>query len=104
MSGPTDRTAAERMYRDVRAALQGRREHIAEQIRTYPAPIPACDLQFNTLLEERDRLAEELEQLDVLCGQGAAEGASLSAVEAFVRASAFIDEEAARRLRAGLDA
>ena len=33
---------------------------VRDEIRNYPAPIPACDAQFNYLLEERESLSSEL--------------------------------------------
>ena len=48
----------------VRHRLQALMREVAEQIRTYPAPIPACDAQFNRLLELRRLLPEELARLD----------------------------------------
>ncbi len=37
---------------------------MAEEIRRYPPPIPACDAQFNRLLELRRSLPRELARLD----------------------------------------
>ena len=99
-----ERQAAERAWAAIRAELEARKEHIVEAIRAYPAPIPACDLQFNTLLAERDQVAAELERLDAVRGESAARGATRAAVEAFLLASGCIDAEAGRRLRAGLEA
>lgn len=47
----------------VRELLENERHRVNEEIKNYPTPIPACDAQFNYLLEERTRIAEELEQL-----------------------------------------
>ena len=68
-------------WSDVRHRLQALMREVAEEIRAYPAPIPACDAQFNRLLELRRLLPEELARLDA-----AARDPSAS-VEAFVRAS-----------------
>jgi hypothetical protein len=54
---------------------------VAEEIRTYPAPIPACDAQFNRLLELRRLLPEELARLEAAARDPAV------GVEAFLRAS-----------------
>jgi hypothetical protein len=43
--------------------LQRQKERIYEEIHDYPRPIAACDLQFNYLLEERARVAEELARM-----------------------------------------
>ena len=46
-----------------RRRLEQERARINREIRDYPAPIPACDEQFNHLLEERTRVAVELGRL-----------------------------------------
>ena len=38
---------------------------VAEEILRYPAPIPACDTQFNHLLELRRLLPAELDRLEL---------------------------------------
>jgi hypothetical protein len=67
------------------AALRRRLERVlrevGEEIRAYPAPIPACDAQFNRLLELRRLLPEELARLE------AAAASPAGSVAAFVRAS-----------------
>jgi hypothetical protein len=62
-------------------ALRGLAKDVGEEIRSYPAPIPACDAQFNHLLELRRLLPEELERLD------AAALSPLGRAEEFVRTS-----------------
>lgn len=54
---------------------------VAKEILRYPAPIPACDTQFNHLLELRQLLPMELARLDI-----ALETQSVSVAE-FVRSS-----------------
>ena len=43
---------------------------VAEEILRYPAPIPACDDQFNHLLELRRLLPAELTRLDAALENG----------------------------------
>lgn len=43
-----------------RDALEQERLRLQAEITAYPMPIPACDAQFNRLLEERSRVCEEL--------------------------------------------
>lgn len=74
MSTDTDWTA-------VRCRLQTLAQEVAEEIRTYPAPIPACDAQFNHLLDLRRALPRELERLEAAMREP---GAS---IEAFIAAS-----------------
>ena len=40
--------------------LESEKSRVQEEIRNYPAPIPACDAQFNFLLEERENLSAEV--------------------------------------------
>ncbi len=48
------------------------REAVAAEIRTDPAPIPACDAQYNHLLERRTALAAALASLDTTRETGTA--------------------------------
>jgi hypothetical protein len=73
--------ATERDWSGVRSHLLALMRDVAEEIRTYPAPIPACDAQFNRLLELRRMLPEELARLEAAARDPAA------TVEAFVHAS-----------------
>lgn len=43
--------------------LEAEKAHIISEIRHYPPPIPACDAQFNYLLEKRDRISVEIRRL-----------------------------------------
>jgi len=40
--------------------LEEELHRVREEIRSYPAPIPACDAQFNYLLEAREALSSAL--------------------------------------------
>lgn len=78
---------AERLsYAQLQTDLQSRREAIIEQIRAYPPPIPACDAQFNYLLEQRDLLAVELNRLIAL-----GDAASPQALHEFAATSPVIE-------------
>lgn len=43
--------------------LTRERDRIYEKLRTYPTPITACDDQFNYLLDERERISQELARI-----------------------------------------
>src|SRR5258705_10852048 len=45
---------------EIVAHLRGVRSRLAEEIRSYPTPIPRCDAQFNHLYEQLGRLARDL--------------------------------------------
>ena len=57
---PTQTTKIERQQ------LVAKRRHVTQQIAAYPMPIPACDEQFNWLLEQRDEIGRRLQQLKEL--------------------------------------
>ncbi len=48
----------------LRSRLERMREAVAAEIRAYPLPIPACDAQYDHLLEQREALSEALARLD----------------------------------------
>jgi hypothetical protein len=54
---------------------------VAEEISAYPAPITACDAQFNRLLELRRILPQERRRLEIAAADPAA------TIESFLRAS-----------------
>lgn len=46
------------VWQEVEALLLGEKQRVAEEIASYPPPIPACDVQFNDLLVQRAELGE----------------------------------------------
>jgi hypothetical protein len=55
--------AIERAWDAMRAELDALREAISRELCTIPPPVPACDANFNRLLEDRARVADELQTL-----------------------------------------
>ncbi len=55
----------------LRTRLVHLQEAVAAEIRAYPAPIPACDVQYDHLLERRAALAEARARLDAARESGA---------------------------------
>lgn len=47
--------------------LEARRRLLCEEIHDYARPVPACDVDFNTLLAERAELSVALSHLRPLC-------------------------------------
>ena len=68
-------------WQSLRQRLEVLKQTVAEEIGRYPPPIPACDAQFNRLLELRRLLPQELARLDL-----AATDHSIT-IEDFIRAS-----------------
>jgi glutathione S-transferase len=51
-------------WRELRSALEAERDRVRQEILEYPAPIPACDAQYNHLLDARRRVARELGRME----------------------------------------
>jgi hypothetical protein len=62
--------STESEWQSLRRRLEALSAAVAEEIRGYPPPIPACDAQFNRLLELRQVLPQELARLDLAAHDG----------------------------------
>ena len=76
---------------------------VAEEILRYPAPIPACDAQFNHLLDEREALSSELARVRELMARGGDSQDASSVVDSFLNASKHLDEAAKKEIRTLID-
>ena len=47
MNEQTELTVLESLCKVIKDRLESERHRVNEEIRNYPAPIPACDAQFN---------------------------------------------------------
>jgi chromosome segregation ATPase len=63
----------------LRARLAQTQAAVAAEINAYPPPIPACDAQYNHLLERREALSAALARLDTARKDGADPAQSLHA-------------------------
>ncbi len=63
----------------LRVRLVQLQEAVAVEVRAYPAPIPACDAQYNHLLERRAALAGARARLDAARAGGAGTAAEFLA-------------------------
>lgn len=77
--------------------LHGLRERLAEEIRTYPTPIPRCDAQFNHLYEQLGRLARDLDAIE-------SAGSERAALDAFIATKPYTDDPSERDFRARVKA
>lgn len=92
MQTPTTET----LWLEIKTYLEEKKNLINEEIIHYPPPIPACDAQFNYLLEERARLAEQLNRLEDICRHEANDhetndSDSLQSIQDFIESCAYID-------------
>ncbi|MGI9334216.1 MAG: hypothetical protein ACR2RL_13790 [Gammaproteobacteria bacterium] len=77
---------------ELEAALVEARACIYAEIRAYPGPIPACDAQYNYLLEQRAQVGQLLARLRDAEGTRSAAAETVAAIGAFVETSSIIDE------------
>jgi hypothetical protein len=77
--------------------LRGVRDRLAEEIRTYPTPIPRCDAQFNHLYEQLGRLSRDLDAIE-------GEKSERATAEAFLASKPYTDDPAERDFRARVKA
>jgi len=73
--------------------LEKKRRRIHEEIKNYPRPIPACDAQFNHLLEQRTTIAQELAHLHRASSEQLGGKDLIALLDALVGSSPFIDQE-----------
>lgn len=93
LNPPKDAGRIESGWERVRTYLEQERHRIYEEIKNYPRPIPACDVQFNCLLEERAGISEELERLDAAAAEGRRCSDPGKALEEFIRSSRYLERE-----------
>lgn len=89
------------IWEAIRLHLENERARVNDEIRKYPTPITACDAQFNYLLEERVRLAEELDRLNV-ARQSPNRETYPESIDKFIASSNYIRGEAEQTIRSSL--
>jgi hypothetical protein len=98
MNARADRFAA--LCDRVRAVLEGERQRLQGEIRTYPTPIPRCDQQFNHLIARRELLFSAMGHLDAAASLSAA-GDGDAWLDAFIDSSG-LEPELKLRLKAAV--
>ncbi len=83
--------------------LQEEIRRVHDEIRNYPAPIPACDAQFNYLLEEREALSSELARVREFMNKDTDTEDARSSIDAFLDFSNYLGDSAKREIRALVD-
>ena len=84
----------------LQAALEAARAAISRELCEIPPPVPACDVNFNRLLEDRSRIADALQALARL----RAAGPDRAAVLAFCRSASGLGPHARSRIESWLGA
>jgi hypothetical protein len=91
------------VWERIRGYLENEKRRIDEEIKNYPPPIPACDVQFNRLLEERTRVSEELRRMHEAREESHRCGHSVELLNEFIRSSSCMDDEAKQRMSSYLN-
>ncbi len=87
------------LWSRIKQHLEQERHRIYHEIRNYPPPIPACDAQFNHLLEQRRRISQELAELEQLSSQDLTPEQHMKSIDRFITSSICINDEADREIR-----
>ena len=82
------------LQQEIAEHLRGVRARLAQEIRTYPTPIPRCDAQFNHLYEQQGRLARDLDRIE----------ATRDAIERFLASPPYTDDPSELDFRARVKA
>ena len=86
-------------WQRIRQHLKDEKQRIFQEIRQYPPPIPACDVHFNTLLEERATILQESRQLAQIRQQNLTAEEQLQLLDAFMRSSYHVSAELEEEIR-----
>ena len=89
----------EALAREIQKALRA----LNREIGAYPPPIPACDAQFNFLLDKRRRLSRVNREIQRLMRQSEQQGMARSDIEALADRLGRQDEALVGRLRGFLN-
>lgn len=91
---------ADPIWSIIQRYLESEMRRVREEISNYPSPIPACDAQFNFLLQEREALTTEITRVrDIRSGCTSSEDMPVTA-DAYLEASPHLDASAKQAIRA----
>ena len=93
-----------RWLSEITIQIEADRVRLNEEIRSYPSPIPACDAQFNYLLEEKKHTSRKQDLLKEIAERYRAHGAKDQTLRDLIIHLGQIDAQMAQRVQAELDA
>ena len=73
---------------------------VRDEIRDYPGPIPACDAQFNHLLEEREALTSEIGRLRDLMAGGTEARDAAGSIDEYLTVTTCLSDATKDEIRA----
>lgn len=86
------------VWADIKVLLENEKRRIYDEIRNYPPPIAGCDQQYNHLLEERTRVAQELNRMHEMSKKTQDRTDAIQLICEFVDASRFIAAETKKEI------
>ena len=81
------------LWARIESLLSARLACVENDIRRYPAPIPACDAHFNYLLEQRSAIPGEIARLRTIASSAASSADAERLIEEFVASCPYLDAE-----------
>lgn len=90
-------------WREIREPLEQARSQIDEEIRAYPAPIPACDAQFNHLMAQRARLTRDLGRVDTVSSKNLSDAEMMAWLDDFLGLATYLDAPARQAVERFMD-
>lgn len=90
------------LWSRIKQHLEEEKRRIYDEIRNYPPPIPACDAQFNHLLEERRKISRELAELEQLSSQDLTPEQQMKLIDRFITSSVCFNNQADPEIRSRL--
>jgi hypothetical protein len=89
-------------WQRIQRHLQTEKERIFQEIRQYPPPIPACDVQFNSLLEERVSILQELGRVNGILKERLTAREQIELLNEFIQSSHHLNGEVVESIRQSL--
>ena len=93
----------EPLWQEIESHLETEKQRVFYEILYYPPPIPACDVQFNFLLEERSVITQELRRMREMAGQDMSDFDRAQSIREFVKLSKFFNASLEAKLLADLE-
>jgi hypothetical protein len=90
----------ELLWQEIGIYLEMEKKRIFDEILSYPPPIPACDVQFNFLLEERAKISQELRRMREISENDANR---IQSIREFIESCKYFDNELKAKLLSNLE-
>lgn len=92
-------TRLDALWQAIQRQLEDEKARIFQEISHYPPPIPACDVQFNALLEEQVAVLKELGQVKMIRKQRLSAGEQIALLDELTRSARFLGDDLVKQAR-----